>query len=103
MKKRILSLLLALVMLVGVLPTVSLAADGSGSVDVYIIGRDELITYQQIDLDEAKQIDVSSYSSSTAEGTTALHAIGAVKEGYDLSAGTGGVQREGRCACSEPQ
>ena len=54
MKKRILSLLLALVMLVGVLPTAALAADGSGSVDVYIIGRDELITYQQIDLDEAK-------------------------------------------------
>ncbi len=77
MKKRILSLLLALVMLVGLLPTVSLAADGSGSVDVYIIGRDELITYQQIGLDEAKQIDVSDYSSTTAEGTTALHAIAA--------------------------
>ena len=84
MKKRILSLLLALVMLVGLLPTAALAADGSGSVDVYIIGRDELITYQQIDLDEAKQIDVSSYSSSTAEGTTALHAIVAALRADDL-------------------
>ena len=84
MKKRILSLLLALVLLVGLLPTVSLAAGGSGSVDVYIIGRDELITYQQIDLDEAKQIDVSSYSSSTAEGTTALHAIVAALQEEDM-------------------
>ena len=84
MKKRILSLLLALVLLVGLLPTVSLAADGSGSVDVYIIGRDELITYQQIDLDEAKQIDVSSYSSSTAEGTTSLHAIVAALQKEDM-------------------
>ena len=84
MKKRILSLLLALVMLVGVLPTVSLAAGGSGSVDVYIIGRDELITYQQIDLDEAKQIDVSNYSTTTAEGTTALHAIVAALQEEDM-------------------
>ena len=84
MKKRIMSLLLALVLLVGLLPTVSLAADGSGSVDVYIIGRDELITYQQIDLDEAKEVDVSNYSTTTAEGTTALHAIVAALQEEDM-------------------
>ncbi len=73
MKKRILSLLLALVLIVGLLPTVALAS--SGSVDVYIIGRDELITYQKVDLDEAAKIDVSSYGAVTGEGPTAMHAI----------------------------
>ena len=73
MKKRILSLLLALVLIVGLLPTVALAS--SGSVDVYIIGKDELITYQKVDLDEAAKIDVSAYGAVTGEGPTALHAI----------------------------
>ena len=55
MKKRLLATLLALCLIVGLLPTVALAS--SGSVDVYIIGRDELITYQKVDLDEAAKID----------------------------------------------
>lgn len=82
MKKRILSLLLVLVMIVGLLPTIALAA--GGSVDVYIVGRDELITYQQVDLDTAAQIDVSAYGAVTQPGATALHAIVAALRADDL-------------------
>ena len=50
---------------------------------MYIIGRDELITHQKVDLDEAAKIDVSSYGAVTGEGPTAMHAIvAALREAY---------------------